>query len=351
MPDVLADLNPAQRHAAEEVSGPVCILAGAGSGKTTTITRRIANQVRAGAFEARHILAVTFTDKAAGELASRLERLGAPGVTARTFHATALRQLSALSDRPISVIPSKYALLRDVCRGLPSGLRDRPLGDIASEIERAKNARVDPGRYLDWLANSEPPLPAELMHGVYDGYERAKERLAKFDFEDLLERLIRVYESDRHALERFKRGCHSITVDEYQDVNLLQQTLLERWLDGRDELCAVGDDYQSIYGFTGASPRWLLGMRERYPHAAVITLEENYRSTPQVLALANRLVPKLAGAPKKLRPTRPAGPKPLIRSFDGAEAETAFLATEIQRLKASGVRYDEIGRASCRERV
>ena len=151
-----------------------------------------------------------------------------------------------------------------------------------------------------------------------------------------------MYEEDEWALAALRERFRAFTVDEYQDVNLLQQTLLELWLGAGDELCAVGDDYQSIYGFTGASPEWLLGLAARYPQAAVVRLEENYRSTPQVLALANRLVPRLGGAEKTLRATRPEGPEPELRGFDSPEDEGAFVLERVRALAAEGVPYEEM---------
>jgi len=212
----------------------------------------------------------------------------------------------------------------------------RPAGDLATEIEWAKNRRITPERYLDELGEHEPPIPADLMRRVYARYEAGKRERETIDFEDLLELAIRMYEEDERALAVFRDRYGAFTVDEYQDVNLLQQTLLDLWLGPRDELCVVGDDYQSIYAFTGAGPEYLLGMPRRFPQAAVIRLEENYRSTAQVLELANRLVPKLGGAQKTLRATRPDGPEPeLAHCVD----EGAFVAGRIASL---GVPYDEI---------
>ena len=328
--DVLAGLNAEQRRAAEAVRGPVCILAGAGSGKTTTITHRIAHQVSAGAFAANEILAVTFTDKAAGELRARLERLGAPGVTARTFHAAALAQLHRFAPERVGrVVPSKAVPLRHLARSLPGAYRFRPLADLATEIEWAKNRRIPPERYRAEVADREPPLPADLMHRMYARYEEGKRAKGFVDFEDLLELAICMYESDEQALALFRERYHAFTVDEYQDVNLLQQTLLDLWLGPRDDLCVVGDDYQSIYSFTGASPEHLLGMPARFPHATVVRLEANYRSTPQVLALANRLVPKLDGAEKTLRTTLPDGPEPALLQV---EDEGRLVVSRIREL-------------------
>ena len=340
---ILDGLNPEQRRAAEAVRGPVCILAGAGSGKTTTITRRIAWQVASGALRSDEILAVTFTDKAAGEMRSRLQRLGVDGVEARTFHSAALSQLRrARGEGPGRILSTKALLLRQIGNTLPPPYRFRPAGDLATEVEWAKNRRLTPQTYRDGLRGHEPPIPDDLMATVFREYERRKAGSGLIDFEDLLELTVRMYEEDEWALAALRERYSAFTVDEYQDVNLLQQTLLELWFGPRDDLCAVGDDYQSIYGFTGASPEWLLGLARRFPHATVVRLEENYRSTPQVLALANRLVPKLGGAEKTLRATRPDGPEPELRGFDSSEDEGAWILARVRELHAEGVPYEEM---------
>jgi DNA helicase II / ATP-dependent DNA helicase PcrA len=340
---ILLGLNPEQRRAAEAVRGPVCILAGAGSGKTTTITRRIAWQVASGARRSDEILAVTFTDKAAGEMRARLQRLGVDGVEARTFHSAALAQLRrAKSEPPGRILATKALLLRQIGNTLPPPYRFRPAGDLATEVEWAKNRRLTPQRYRDGMGAHEPPIPVDLMSTVFREYERRKEAAGLIDFEDLLELAVRMYEEDEWALAALREHYAAFTVDEYQDVNLLQQSLLELWLGGRDELCAVGDDYQSIYGFTGASPEWLLGLARRFPRATVVRLEANYRSSPQVLALANRLVPKLGGAEKTLRATRPDGPEPELRGFDSADAEGAFVLERVRALRTEGMPYEEM---------
>ena len=335
-------LNAEQRRAVEIVRGPVCILAGAGSGKTTTITRRIANQVVEGAFAADEILAVTFTDKAAGEMRARLEALGVGGVTARTFHSAALRQLHRLGDAPGRILPSKALALRRIANGLPPPYKFRPAGDLATEIEWAKNRRLTRETYVDGIGEHEPPIPVDLMLRVFRLYESAKEERGFVDFEDILERAVRMFDEDEHALAAVRSRFRALTVDEYQDVNLLQQALLDRWLGASDELCAVGDDYQSIYSFTGATPRYLLGLPRRFPHAAVIRLEANYRSSPQVLELANRIVPALGGAEKVLRATRPDGPEPGLRHFAAPADEQRFVVEQIRRLHPEGVAYEEI---------
>ena len=340
---ILEGLNPEQRRAAEAVRGPVCILAGAGSGKTTTITRRIAWQVASGAFRSDEILAVTFTDKAAGEMRGRLERLGVDGVEARTFHSAALAQLRrARGEQPGRILSTKALLLRQIGNSLPRPYRFRPAGDLATEVEWAKNRRLTPESYRRGLGEHEPPIPPDLMARVFREYERRKANAGLVDFEDLLEFAVRMYEADEWALAALRERYRAFTVDEYQDVNLLQQSLLELWLGEAEELCAVGDDYQSIYGFTGASPEWLLGMERRFPSATVVRLEANYRSTPEVLALANRLVPRLGGAEKTLRAVLDEGPEPVLRGFDSPEEEGAFVLEGVRALAAEGVPYEEM---------
>ena len=327
--DPLDGLNPEQRRAAEAVRGPVCILAGAGSGKTRTITRRIAQQVVTGAFAPTQIMAVTFTDKAAGELKQRLAELGVSGVRASTFHSAALRQLRHFAPDAVGrILPSKALALRQIANSLPAPYKFRPAGDLASEIEWAKNRRIPPERY----DGRDPPIPLDLMQRVYREYERRKTAEGLIDFEDLLELTVRLFEEDAEVRETFRAQYRSFTVDEVQDVNLLQQQLLDLWLGDRDDLCIVGDDYQAIYGFTGASPDYLLAMPERFPNALVARLEENYRSTPQVLALANRLVPNLGGAEKTLRSVGADGAEPVLRPYPTPEDEGAAIVAELRAL-------------------
>jgi DNA helicase-2/ATP-dependent DNA helicase PcrA len=191
---------------------------------------------------------------------------------------------------------------------------------------------IPPGRYLDELADHEPPIPAELMLRVYDGYERRKCSMGRLDFEDMLGLVLRLFDEHPEAAERVRSRFAAFTVDEYQDVNPLQAALLERWLGDRDDLCVVGDDYQTIYAFTGASPSHLLGFTTRFPHATVVRLEENYRSTPEVLELANRLATRLGGFRKTLRATRPSGPPPLARAEPDEEAEVGAVVQAVWRL-------------------
>jgi len=346
---VLAGLNPAQREAALALRGPVVILAGAGTGKTTAITHRIACQVRSGAFEPSQILAVTFTDKAAGELRSRLEGLGVHHVEARTFHSAALSQLSRLWTRHTGetlpeILDHKAPVIASLANALPPPHKFLPRRELAGEIEWAKNRMIPPARYLAELGDHEPPIPAELMHRVYDGYERRKASMGRLDFEDMLGLTLRLFDEHPDAAEQVRSRFAAFTVDEYQDVNPLQAGLLERWLGDRDDLCVVGDDYQTIYAFTGASPSHLLGFTTRFPRATVVRLEENYRSTPEVLELANRLATRLGGFRKRLRATRPPGPPPVARAAPDEEAEVGAVVEAVRRLHTEeGVPLEEIG--------
>jgi DNA helicase-2/ATP-dependent DNA helicase PcrA len=338
---ILGGLNAEQRAAAEATRGPVCILAGAGTGKTTTITRRIAWQVASGAFQPSALVAVTFTDKAAGELRGRLASLGVEGVRASTFHSAALALLRRFHGDPGKILSTKALLLRRIGNSLPMPYKFRPAGDLATEIEWAKNRRLTPGTYLDGLGDHEPPIPADLSLRVFREYEKRKAEAGNIDFEDLLGRTIETLESDEQALETVRARWQAFTVDEYQDVNLLQQTLLDLWLGERDDVCVVGDDYQSIYGFTGASARWLLALPQRFPQAHVVRLEQNYRSTPQVLALANRLVPKLGGSEKTLRPTLPDGPEPELTRCSTPEEQGMLITERVRALVAAGVPHED----------
>jgi DNA helicase-2/ATP-dependent DNA helicase PcrA len=334
---ILAGLNDAQREAALALRGPVAILAGAGTGKTTTITHRIACQVRSGEFEASRILAVTFTDKAAGELKKRLGALGVDGVEGRTFHSAALSQLSRLwaphTGEPLpEVLDHKAPLIASLANALPPPHKFLPRRELAGEIEWAKNRMIPPERYLAELGDHEPPIPPELMLRIYEGYERRKRAMGRLDFEDMLGLAIRLFDEHPEATQELRARFSAFTVDEFQDVNLLQAGLLERWLGDRDDLCVVGDDYQTIYAFTGASPEHLLGFTRRFPHATIVRLEENYRSTPEILALANRLAPRLGGIRKTLRANRPSGPPPIARAQPAERAEVTSVVEGVRRL-------------------
>lgn len=348
-PPEFAGLNEEQRQAVAAVRGPVCILAGAGSGKTTTITRRIAHQVNSGAFEPSQILAVTFTDKAAKEMASRLGALGiGAGLRVRTFHAEALAQYRFLTGSSAEILPAKAALLLPLAQRLPPPHKFVPVRDIATEIEWARNRRIGPDDYALALGSRVPPIPLELMADLYHAYEERKAERGLMDFEDLLERTLRLLEGTTAATETVRKRYRAFSVDEYQDVNLLQQSLLEAWVGDRDDLCVVGDDYQSIFGFTGATPSYLVEFPQRYPHCRVVTLAVNYRSTPEVLVLANRLASRFGrppeGSGRQLRAAleQAGAPAPVLRSFATGDEELSWLVAELRRLHAAGVAWEEM---------
>ena len=294
---VLDGLDPEQRAAATAIRGPVCILAGAGTGKTRAITHRIAYSVRAGAVPAGQLLAVTFTARAAGELRARLARLGAHGVQARTFHAAALRQLSYFAPRVLGgAMPEVIDNATRLVGNAAARLRLRPhraeLRDLAAEVDWAKAVLATPDDYPKRAAEAgrAGPYDAATIAEVYAGYEKAKQRARQLDFADLLLIMAGAIEQYGDVAEEVRSRYRHFVVDEYQDVSPVQQRLLDAWLGGRDDLCVVGDANQTIYSFAGATPQHLLGFRARYPGAVEIQLHRDYRSTPQVVELANALI-------------------------------------------------------------
>ncbi|MFL5679916.1 MAG: ATP-dependent helicase [Chloroflexota bacterium] len=345
--ELLADLNAAQREAVEAVTGPVAILAGAGTGKTRVISRRAAFAIRSGVVPADQVLVVAFTDKAANEMSQRLSVLGLRGVTARTFHAHALSQLRHFwpsrhdGERLPEILDSKLRLLVPLARSLPGHYRFTPVKDIADEIEWAKSRRIGPRAYEEAAAHRSPPVPHDLMARTFAAYERVKERANRLDFDDMLVRTVELLESDADALATVRSRKSWFSVDEYQDTNPLQERLLELWVGDRRDLCVVGDEDQTIYTFTGATSDFLTGFAARHPGTRVVELTENYRSTPQVLALANRLLAG-EGRSKRLAATRPDGPVPTIERHATGEAELAAIVAGIRRHLAAGVSASEI---------
>ncbi len=347
------DLNPAQREAVEATAGPLCILAGAGTGKTRVISRRVAYAIATGAVHPGHVLVVTFTDKAANEMRERLAALGFPGVQAQTFHAAAFRQLryfwSRLSEgRLPEVLDSKAPLLGPLQRSLPGGYKFTAVKDLADELEWAKARRLDPSSYQAAVEaiGRTPPIPGDLFVGVFRRYERAKERAGRIDFEDMLVRMLEGFERREDVAEEFRGQYRWFSVDEYQDTNPLQQALLEAWLGERRDLAVVGDEDQTIYTFTGATSEYLTGFVRRFPEARLVRLEDNYRSSPEVLDLANRLLAATPGrgpgAGKRLVATRPSGPEPAVVAFENAEREVRAVVGEVGRLAGAGTDPDEV---------
>ncbi|WP_143340432.1 ATP-dependent helicase [Demequina sp. NBRC 110057] len=350
---ILEALDPEQRQVATALHGPVCVLAGAGTGKTRAITHRIAYGVQVDAYNPQSVLAVTFTARAAGEMRQRLRALGAPGVQARTFHAAALRQLSYFWPQVVGgqipqLVEHKAPLVGRAAR--VAGLQpDRlTVRDLASEIEWAKVSLVSPDDYVRVTADAGRPAPAGVERrqvvDVMRAYEEAKTESVVLDFEDILLLLADIIGRHGEVGEQIRRQYRHFVVDEYQDVSPLQQFLLEQWMGDRNELCVVGDPAQTIYSFAGASPQHLLGFTRTHPGAAVVRLVRDYRSTPQVVNLANGLMAQrgAAGMGVELVSQRASGPEPEYTAYEDDAAEAAGVADRIGRLVAAGTPASQI---------
>jgi DNA helicase-2/ATP-dependent DNA helicase PcrA len=342
---LLEDLNESQREAVSITRGPLAIVAGAGSGKTRVISRRAAYAIETAAVPADEILLVTFTDKAAGEMVERMAALGHRGVMARTFHAAALAQLRHFwpvhhQGEPLpATLDSKLRLIVPLVGRLPGGYKFTPAKDIADAIEWAKVRRIKP-QHWEAEGGDRAPIPADIFGRVYRDYERAKTRAGVLDFEDMLVATVELLEGDPDAAGLVRSRKRWFSVDEYQDTNPLCERLLELWLGTSADLAVVGDPDQTIYSFTGATPEFLLRFGERHPGARTVALSENYRSSPQIIELANRIV--AAGPRGALEATQPDGPAPSIRQFADVEAETQEIAAWVRAVVASGVAPNEI---------
>ena len=358
--ELIADLDDEQREAVLAARGPVCVLAGAGTGKTRTITRRIAHLVAAGHVAPHQVLAVTFTQRAAGEMRGRLRVLddgvGTGSVQAMTFHAAARRQLSyfwprVVGDTGWQLLDTKFAVVAQAANraGLSTSTDD--VRDLAGEIEWAKASLISPEGYAAAVAQvgRDIPLDAAKIATVYAGYETLKARrdgMALLDFDDLLLHTAAAIENDDAVAQEFRDRYRCFVVDEYQDVTPLQQRVLDAWLGSRDDLTVVGDANQTIYSFTGATPRYLLDFSRRFPEAAVVRLERDYRSTPQVVSLANRVIAaargRMAGSKLHLVGQRDPGPNPTFTEHTDEVAEAAAVAKKIKNLIESGTAASEI---------
>ncbi len=360
---LLGDLDDEQREAVLAPRGPVCVLAGAGTGKTRTITRRIAHLVTAGHVAPGQVLAVTFTQRAAGEMRSRLRALttddaASPteSVQAMTFHAAARRQLAyfwprVVGDADWQLLDSKFAIVAQAANraGLPTGTDN--VRDLAGEIEWSKASLITPEDYPAAVAKAgrDIPFDAAKTAAAYAGYEALKSRgndLVLLDFDDLLLHTAAAIENDAAVAQEFRDRYRCFVVDEYQDVTPLQQRVLQAWLGERDDLTVVGDANQTIYSFTGASPRYLLDFSRRFPEAAVVRLERDYRSTPQVVSLANRVIAaargRMAGSKLHLVGQRPPGPNPTFNEYPDEAAEATAVARAVKKLVDSGTAAAEI---------
>jgi DNA helicase-2/ATP-dependent DNA helicase PcrA len=363
---VLAALDPEQRQVAMATRGPVCVLAGAGTGKTRAVAHRIAYAVWTGVVDPGHVLAVTFTTRAAGELRGRLRQLGGADigmerVQARTFHAAALRQLRhfwprTVGGRPPAVLDSKISLLSEAARRLKVTASLAEFRDIASEIEWSKVTQVRPDEYPAAAAKAGrmPPLGPEKTARMYASYEDLRRERHLVDFESILELTAAIIAEHRPAAAAVRDRYRYFVVDEYQDVNPLQKLLLESWAGDRDDICVVGDPRQTIYSFTGATPAYLTGFTAEFPEATVVRLVRNYRSTPQVVALANQLTGAgrarpLAAQLKAGRPAvadhggpplvaqQPAGEAPEFAEYADEQREASSVAARAAALIGGGV--------------
>ncbi|MBC7551872.1 MAG: ATP-dependent helicase, partial [Cellulomonas sp.] len=352
--EILEALDPDQRAVALALTGPVCVLAGAGTGKTRAITHRIAYGVRSGVYPPTSILAVTFTARAAGEMRTRLRELGVGGVQARTFHAAALRQLSyfwpkVVGGAPPRILEHKAPVIAQAA-GLLSLSVDRvSVRDLASEVEWSKVSLVSADDYVRATTAIDRPAPAgydrQTVARLITAYEDVKTERGVIDFEDVLLMLADMLNTRRDVAETVRGQYRRFVVDEYQDVSPLQQFLLDQWLGGREELCVVGDPSQTIYSFTGASPHHLLTFAKTHPTAQVVRLVRDYRSTPQVVSLANRLIAQRGrrnAQALELIAQRPAGPPVGFTIYDDDESEAAGVAARIGRLLAAGTHASEI---------
>lgn len=355
--DLINALDEDQQQVALALRGPVCVLAGAGTGKTRAITHRIAYGVRTGAFQPSNLLAVTFTARAAGEMRTRLRDLGVPGVQARTFHSAALRQLNhfwpkVIGGAPWKIVEYKSQLIAQAARRLGLSVDRVAVRDLASEIEWAKVSVIGPEDYPVMCERENRETPAGYdpitVSRLYTAYEELKAENAVADFEDVLLLVAQMLNDYPTVGDEVRRQYRHFVVDEYQDVSPLQQRLLDVWLGGRNELCVVGDPSQTIYSFAGASANYLLDFPKVHKSAAIIKLVRDYRSTPQVVHLANSILMnrqrtgKLTHTPLELVSQRPSGRPVVFTDYADDEAEATGIAARAARLIAAGTPAHEI---------
>jgi len=351
--EILAALDDEQRAVALATRGPVCVIAGAGTGKTRAITHRIAYAAAIGAMDPQRILAITFTARAAGEMRTRLRGLGVPTVSARTIHAAALKQLlffwpTVFGGRTPDLLTSKTGFLGEAINraGLQGTIninsRDT-LRDIANEIEWAKVSQIGPTDYLTELDNraAKPRVNAEQVAQVYSAYESIKRQELAMDFEDVLLLTTAMLEEEREVRERVQDQYRYFTVDEYQDISPLQQRLINAWLGNRQEICVVGDPAQTIYSFAGATSSFLTTFTSRFPDAEVIRLTSGYRSTPEITFAANSLL-RSATMGQELNAQNDHGDKPAVLAYNDESSEIVGIVADMTSLLSAGVPAQEI---------
>jgi DNA helicase-2/ATP-dependent DNA helicase PcrA len=345
--DILEALDEEQREAALSLHGPTVILAGAGTGKTRTITHRIAYGILRGDYTEQKVMALTYTNKAAGELRGRLRQLGVHSVGAKTFHAAALAQVEYFwreffgIEAP-RVLESKSKAIGAAAETLKIKLDPNTIRDLAAEIEWRKYSMLSLEDYRDRI--TERPAISGLApirnFEIQDAYERAKVKAKQVDWEDVLLLCTGMLKAEPRALAHVHQQYRFFTVDEYQDISALQQELLDTWLGDRTDLCVVGDPNQTIYSFTGASASFLENFESRYPDATKISLTKNYRSTPEIIALANRVRGNQNLEP--LEAIRPNGSNPIVRGFETKEEECAWVTQSIANALRDGVKASQI---------
>lgn len=351
---LLAGLDDQQRVAAESLLGPVCLLAGAGTGKTRAITHRIAYGVATGVYPPGRVMALTFTNRAAGELRSRLRVLGAGGVTARTFHASALSQLGFFWPQVVGgtmprLIDGKARLIAHAADTVHLKLDTATLRDTAAEIEWRKVSRLSIEQYaIEAQSRVLPPaLTIDKAVALQRAYETVKDERRQLDFEDVLLATAGMIENEPRVAQQVREQYRFFVVDEYQDVSPLQHDLLQLWLGDRNDLCVVGDASQTIYSFAGATPDYLLGFPAKHENAVVVRLEQNYRSTPGIIESANRLMRGRPGA-LSLHPapdavtTAAANRPPAVTAFESDIAEARAVARAIAAEIAAGTSPEDI---------
>ncbi len=350
---ILSALDADQRAVAIATRGPVCVIAGAGTGKTRAITHRIAYAAAIGTMDPQKVLALTFTAKAAGEMRARLRTLGVPTVAARTIHSAALKQLlyfwpSVFGGRTPDLMTTKTGFLTEAINraGLSSSLRatNRELmRDIASEIEWAKVSQVTPVDYIDQVGrrSQKPRVLPEQMVQIYTAYESIKKQELAIDFEDVLLLCAAMLEEEREVRERVQDQYRYFTIDEYQDISPIQQRLINAWLGTRRDICVVGDPAQTIYSFAGATPIFLNSFTQRFPEAEVIRLTTGYRSTPEITFAANSLL-RAGTMGQELVAFNSHGSKPMVTGYADESAEIRGVMDEITQLMSTGTAPQEI---------
>ncbi len=351
--EILEALDNEQRAVALATRGPVCVIAGAGTGKTRAITHRIAYAAAIGVMDPHKVLALTFTARAAGEMRTRLRSLGVPSVAARTVHAAALKQLTffwpqVFGGRMLDLLTTKSGFLTEAIKRaelqgeLSITSRDL-LRDIATEIEWAKVSQIAPSDYLSESLKRtvKPRINPEQLAKVYTAYESVKHQERAIDFEDVLLLTTAMIEEEREVRERVQDQYRFFTVDEYQDISPLQQRLINAWLGSRQELCVVGDPAQTIYSFAGATPVFLNSFTQRFPEAEVVRLTTGYRSTPEIIFTANSILRKGAMG-SELVAINDHGSKPTINAYSDEQAEIAGIVRDISQLISEGTPAQEI---------